>query len=57
MNKIGTVRYENAMNEYSKKLDEKGITGNQTMYTEFGSSVNPVGLKQVICICLDFLVR
>ena len=28
MNKMGTVRYENAMNEYSKKLDEKGFLGN-----------------------------
>lgn len=45
MNKIGTVRHENAMNEYSKKLDEKGITDEQTMYTEFGGSVNPVGAK------------
>ena len=45
MNKMGTVRHENAMNEYSKKLDEKGITDEQTMYTEFGGSVNPVGAK------------
>ena len=45
MNKIGTIRYENAMNEYSKKLDEKGITDEQTMYTEFGGSINPVGTK------------
>ena len=45
MNKIGTVRHENVMNEYSKKLDEKGITDEQTMYTEFGGSINPVGAK------------
>ena len=45
MNKIGTVRYENAKNEYSKKLDEKGITDEQTVYTEFGGSINPVGAK------------
>ena len=45
MNKIGTVRHENAMNEYSKKIDEKGITDEQTMYTEFGGSINPVGAK------------
>ncbi len=45
MNKIGTTRYENDMNNYSKKLDEKGITDEQTMYTEFSGSINPVGAK------------
>ena len=45
MNKIGTTRYKNAMNEYSKELDEKGITDGQTVYTEFGRSINPVGAK------------
>ena len=45
MNKIGTTRYKNAMNEYSKELDEKGITNEQTVYTEFGGSINPVGAK------------
>ena len=45
MNKIGTTKYENVMNEYSKELDEKGITDEQTVYTEFGGSVNPVGAK------------
>ena len=45
MNKIGTTRYKNAMNEYSKELDEKGITDEQTVYTEFGGSINPVGAK------------
>ena len=45
MNKIGTVRYEKVMNQYSNQLDEKCITDEQTMYTEFGGSVNPVGAK------------
>lgn len=45
MNKIGTVRHQNVMNEYSKQLDEKGITDEHTMYTEFGGSLNPVGAK------------
>ena len=45
MNKIGTTRYKNAMNEYSKKIKEKGITNEQTVYTEFGGSINPVGAK------------
>ncbi len=45
MNKIGTTRYENDMNNYLKKLDEKGITDEQIMYTEFSGSINPVGAK------------
>ncbi len=45
MNKIGTIRYETNMNNYSKILDEKGITDEQTIYTEFGGSINPVGAK------------
>ena len=45
MNKVGTVRYKNAMNQYSNQLDEKGITDEQTIYTEFGGSINPVGAK------------
>ncbi len=45
MNKIGTIRYKNTMYQYSNQLDEKGITDEQTMYTEFGGSINPVGAK------------
>ena len=45
MNKIGTVRYEIIMNEYSKQLDEKGITDEQTIYIDFGSYINPIGAK------------
>ena len=45
MNKIGTVRYQKVMDEYSKKLDEKGITDEQTLFVEFGDSINPIGAK------------
>ena len=45
MNKIGTTRYVDKMNDYSKELDANGITNDQTMYTEFGGYVNPVGAK------------
>ena len=45
MNKIGTVRYEIIMDEYSKQLDEKGITDEQTIYIDFGSFINPIGAK------------
>lgn len=44
-NKISTVEYEKLVEEYSKKLDEKGITDEQTMSVEFGDSINPVGAK------------
>ena len=45
MNKIGTSRYQNKMNEWTKTLDEKGITDEQTIYTEFGGLINPIGAK------------
>ena len=45
MNKIGTTRYEKAQEEYSKELDEKGITDDKTMTIELGGSINPIGAK------------
>lgn len=45
MNMMGTVRYKQKMEEYEKKLDDKCITDEQTVYTEFGRSINPVGAK------------
>lgn len=45
MNKSGTVRDKETMENYGKKLDEKGISDNQTVYMEFGDSVNPIGAK------------
>ena len=45
MNKMGTTRHKNAINEYSKELDEKGITDEQTVYIEFEGSINPIGAK------------
>lgn len=41
MNKMGTVKHKQMMDEYSKKLDEKGINDNQTVYV----GNNPVGAK------------
>jgi len=41
MNKMGTVKHKQMMDEYSKKLDEKGINDNQTVYV----GDNPVGAK------------
>ena len=45
MNKRGTVRHQNTMNEYAVQLDENGITDEQTMNIRLGGKVNPVGAK------------
>lgn len=45
MNKIGTTRYKKQSNEYSKKLDEKGITDDITTTIDIDGCVNPIGAK------------
>ena len=45
MNMIGTVRHKQAMDEYEKKLDEKGITDDITVTMDLDGYVNPVGAK------------
>lgn len=45
MNKIGTTRYKKISSEYSKKLDEKGITDDVTTTIEIDGCVNPIGAK------------
>lgn len=45
MNKIGTTRYKKISSEYSKKLDEKGITDEVTTTIEIDGCVNPIGAK------------
>jgi len=45
MNKIGTVRYKQQRDEYSKKLDEQEITDDITTTIEIGGSMNPIGAK------------
>lgn len=45
MNKIGTTRYKKISSEYSKKLDENGITDDVTTTIEIDGCVNPIGAK------------
>ena len=45
MNKIGTTRYQNEMDEYAHMLDKIGITDEQTIYTDMDGSINPIGAK------------
>lgn len=47
MNKIGTTRYKENENAFSKKLDEMRISDNNTTIVEFGGSKNPAGQKTV----------
>lgn len=45
MNKIGTVRYKESMDEYLKMLDEKGINDEQISMINIDGSLNHIGLK------------
>ena len=45
MNKIGTVKYKMKELEYSKKLDNEGISDDDTVLVDLGGSVNPIGKK------------
>lgn len=51
MNKIGTIRYQNSIESYSKKLDEMGISDNDTITLE---GLNPVG-KKTAYMCINKL--
>ena len=45
MNKIGTTKSLKQDEEYSKKLDEQGITNKMTAIIGFGREANPIGEK------------
>lgn len=45
MNKIGTTRNEQMQEDYSKKLEEHGITNDITTTLDIDGCVNPVGAK------------
>lgn len=45
MNKMGTVRHKQAMDEYEKKLNDKGITDDIIVTMDLDGCVNPVGAK------------
>lgn len=45
MNKIGTTKYKKEKEEYSKKLEEHGITDEITTTIDIDGCVNPIGAK------------
>ncbi len=45
MNKYGTTRWRKNQEDYSKKLDEMGITDEDTAFINIDGSVNPIGRK------------
>ena len=45
MNKIGTVKYDEIEKDYSRELDNKGITDETTTSINIDGSINPIGLR------------
>lgn len=45
MNKIGTIKYRQKQEEFSKKLDDMGITNEVTTILDIDGCKNPVGAK------------
>jgi hypothetical protein len=45
MNKIGTTKYKQTQEEYSKKLDEHGITDDMTTTIDIDGCIHPIGVK------------
>jgi len=45
MNKVGTTRWEQIQEYYSRKLDDMGINNEKTVYMDFGGCINPIGEK------------
>ena len=45
MNQMGTTKYKKEKDEYSKKLEQSGITDDITSYVEIDGMINPIGAK------------
>lgn len=45
MNKIGTTRWYQREKMFSSKLDNMGISDDNTTFVEFDNSINPIGQK------------
>lgn len=54
MNKIGTIRYRNKMDEYSEKLDNAGITDKDTSMIDIDGCVTPIG-KKTKCEYINYM--
>lgn len=44
-NKIGTTRWQQSEEEFSKKLDDMGISDNNTTFINIDGCINPIGQK------------
>lgn len=45
MNKVGTSYWNKVQERYSRKLDDIGLSDENTVYMDFGGSINPIGEK------------
>ena len=45
MNKIGTTRWEQKQEDFSKKLDKMGITDDNTTFIDIDGCISPIGQK------------
>ncbi|MDO4376925.1 MAG: hypothetical protein Q4C38_02150 [bacterium] len=45
MNKIGTTRWQQSEEDFSKKLDDMGISDNNTTFINIDGCINPIGQK------------
>ena len=45
MNKVGTSYWDEVQERFSRKLDDMGVNDENTVYMDFGGSVNPIGEK------------
>ena len=45
MNKVGTIYWKKVQESFSRKLDDIGVSDENTVYMEFGGSINPIGEK------------
>lgn len=45
MNKVGTSYWDKVQERFSIKLDDMGVSDENTVYMDFGGSVNPIGEK------------
>lgn len=47
MNKIGTTRWKQSEEDFSKKLDDMGISDDNTTFINIDGCINPIGQKSV----------
>jgi len=45
MNKVGTSYWDKVQDNFARRLDDMGISDENTVYMDFGGSINPIGEK------------